>query len=231
MDLRGLAALAARVVSLLSNPESHQGDGLELYGLSRICERRGESARARKHYAQSIDRDLPAETGRAARSSLARLAKRDGDFTLALELWESMLGNSREGLEAYEQLAMYYEHRAREPHRAAALAKKALVELRNAHRLGTIAAGAYRERRLQFEQRLARLERKSARSLLAPLWNLNRREDSGESNADRIKGKNSMAESDSAAAQLARISPAETQPMNAISDPYLREQLENGATP
>jgi uncharacterized protein len=187
MDLRGLAALAARIVSLLSNPESHGGDGLELYGLSRICERRGESARARKHYAQSIARELPVETGRAARSSLARLAKRDGDFGLALELWESMLGDSREGLEAYEQLAIYYEHHAREPHRAAALAKKALLALRNASRLGTIAPSAYRERRTRFEQRLARLERKSSRPLLAACA-AESRDDVGESNTDRLKG-------------------------------------------
>jgi uncharacterized protein YprB with RNaseH-like and TPR domain len=188
MDLRGLAALAARTLSLLSNPDEHGHDGLELFGLSRICERRGESARARKHYTQSIDRDLPVETGRAARSSLARLAKRDGDFVVALRLWEEMLGNSREGLEAYEQLAMYYEHRAREPHRAAALAKKALVELRNASRLGTIAAGAYRERAIRFERRLARLERKSAGPLLVPRP-AESRQDSGESNAHRRKGE------------------------------------------
>jgi len=187
MDLRGLAALAARIVSLLSNPEEHEGDGLELYGLSRICERRGESARARKHYAQSIAFELPVETGRAARSSLARLAKRDGDFTLALELWESMLGDSREGLEAYEQLAIYYEHRAREPQRAAALAKKALLALRNAHRLGAIAPAAYRQRRLRFEQRLARLERKSARPLLAA-FAAESHQDSAESNIGRPKG-------------------------------------------
>ena len=31
-----------------------------------------------------------------------------------------MLGNSREGYEAYEQLAIYYEHEAREPRRALA---------------------------------------------------------------------------------------------------------------
>jgi phosphoserine phosphatase RsbU/P len=40
------------------------------------------------------------------------------------------------------------------------------------------------------------------------------------------KGKNSMPESDSVATQRARRSPVETQPVNAISDPYLREQLE-----
>jgi hypothetical protein len=192
MDLRGLAALAARIVSLLSNPESHGGDGLELYGLSRICERRGEAARARKHYAQSIARELPVETDRAARSSLARLAKRDGDFALALELWESMLGDSREGLEAYEQLAIYYEHRAREPHRAAAFAKKALLDLRNANRRGLIAPAYYRDRRERFEQRLARLERKSSRPLLAACA-AESPEDSGESNPDRTKGGKFLA--------------------------------------
>ena len=169
MDLRGLAALATRTLSLLGNPETHGHDGLELFGVSRICERRGDSVRARKLYAQSITRELPQETDRAARSSLARLAKRDGDLELARGLWESMLGNSREGFEAYEQLAIYYEHRAREPHRAAALTRKALLELRNANRLGTIPTNTYRDRRLRFEQRLARLERKAGRSLLEAL--------------------------------------------------------------
>ncbi|MGA8012270.1 MAG: ribonuclease H-like domain-containing protein [Candidatus Acidiferrales bacterium] len=166
MDLRGLAALATRVLSLLGNPEAHGHDGLELFGVSRICERRGEAVRARKLYEQSIARELPQETDRAARSSLARLAKREGDLDLARALWEGMLGNSREGFEAYEQLAIYYEHRVREPHRAAELARQALLELRNVNRLGTMPPGAYRERRLRFEQRLARLERKAGRSLL-----------------------------------------------------------------
>jgi uncharacterized protein YprB with RNaseH-like and TPR domain len=169
MDLRGLAALATRVLSLLGNPETHGHDGLELFGVSRICERRGDAIRARKLYAESIARDLPQETDRAARSSLARLAKRDGDYDLARVLWEGMLGNSREGFEAYEQLAIYYEHRACKPHRAAELARKALLDLRNANRLGTIAAGAHRERRLRFEKRLARLERKAGRGLLEGL--------------------------------------------------------------
>lgn len=43
----------------------------------------------------------------------------------------------------------------------AALARKALAELRKADRLGIIAPGAYRQRRARFEQRLARLERKA----------------------------------------------------------------------
>ena len=77
-----------------------------------------------------------------------------------------MLGNTREGFEAYEQLAIHFEHRVREHHRAAAVARKALLELRNASRLGIIAPGAYRDKRTRFEQRLKRLQRKAGGNLL-----------------------------------------------------------------
>ena len=91
MDLRGLAALSSRILSLLSDAETLGQDGLELFGVSRICEKRGEHTRARKLYEKSISSILPTETDRAARRSLARLAKREGDFDLACELWKDAL--------------------------------------------------------------------------------------------------------------------------------------------
>jgi hypothetical protein len=54
MDLRGLAALSSRILSLLSDAEDLGQDGLELFGVSRICERRGEHTRARNLYEKSI---------------------------------------------------------------------------------------------------------------------------------------------------------------------------------
>jgi tetratricopeptide (TPR) repeat protein len=166
MDLRGLARLSSRVLSLLSDGERSSQDALELYGVSRICERRGEVKRARKLYEQSIASVLPTETDRAARAALARLAKCDGDLARARELWESALGNSREGYEAYEQLAIYYEHEAREPRRALAIAREALAQLRRANQVGTIAAATLRRTKARFEHRLVRLERKAGRTLL-----------------------------------------------------------------
>ena len=86
------------------------------------------------------------------------------------ELWEGMLGNSREGFEAYEQLAIYYEHRAREPHRAASLARKgAYPNFATRTASARSRSAAYRQRRARFEQRLARLERKAGRTLLDAL--------------------------------------------------------------
>lgn len=170
MDLRGLAALSSRIVSLLSEADGQGKDGFELFGLSRICERRGEAKRARKHYEQALAADeLPPETDRAAKRSLARMAKREGDHSLARDLWKGMLGNSREGFEAYEQLAIYYERRLREPQRATLISRDALAELQRAKRLGAIAAGPYRQIRARFERRLVRLERKAGRLPLEPV--------------------------------------------------------------
>jgi len=112
MDLRGLAALSSRILSLLSDAEKLGQDGLEIFGVSRICEKRGEHTRARNLYEKSMASILSTEIDRAARRSLARLAKRQGDFDVVCELWKDALGNSRHGYEAYEQLAIYYERNA-----------------------------------------------------------------------------------------------------------------------
>ncbi len=169
MDLRGLAALSSRILSLLADAENEGRDGLELLGVSRICEKQGEKTRARKLYEKSIASVLPAETDRVARRALARLAKREGDFELACELWKDALGNSRHGYEAYEQLAIYYEHKARDPEQARQIVRQALNELRRANQLGEITPGAYREIKARFDYRLERLERKSRRPLLDAL--------------------------------------------------------------
>jgi len=169
LDLRGLAALSSRILWLLSDVENVGQDGLELFGVSRICEKRGEDVRARSLYEKSIASFLPADTDRVARRSLARLAKRQGDFELACELWKDALGNSRHGYEAYEQLAIYYERKARDPEQAREIVKQALDELRRAIQMGDIAPGPYREIKARFENRLQRLERKSKRPLLEGL--------------------------------------------------------------
>jgi uncharacterized protein len=165
MDLRGLAALATRVLALLANPEQHGQDALELFGVSRICERRGD-LRARDLYERSITAELPEDTERKARRSLALLAKRAGDLSQAEGLWARMLGTSREGLEAYEQLAIHYERRARDHHRAAALAREALKVLRKSNRIGTIEPSIYGRYKLRFQRRLARLEHRTKQALL-----------------------------------------------------------------
>jgi len=169
MDLRGLALLSSRILSLLGDAENLGQDGLELFGVSRICEKRREDIRARHLYEKSIASILPAATDRAARRSLARLAKRQGDFKLACELWQDALGNSRHGYEAYEQLAIHYESKARDFEKAREVVEQALEQLRRAMQTGDIAQGPYQEIKAKFDHRMKRLERKHKQPLFDAL--------------------------------------------------------------
>lgn len=173
MDLRGLAGLAAHTLALLADPETRGRDAFELFGISRICERRGHDARARQLYEQLIASELSPEAARLARKSLARLAKREEDYSAACQMWTEILGDShadaavsRDALDACEQLAIYSERRACDLQRAALLARRALAGLRRASRLGTLPATLCARYRQRFEKRLARIERKISRTLL-----------------------------------------------------------------
>ena len=228
MDLRGLAALTGKIVSLLSQTETAEAsdqDALELFGLSRLLHRRGETARARLLYECVLRAGLPSALDRAARRELALLAKGERDFIRATSLWEEQIqkysgssesrgvglagkfagalhlpraevvgakhalplhhpykqaGDSDDGfracLEAYEHLAMYYEHQAREHSKAAELTREALAAVRRALRacpergpgVGWIDLSRWRKLQGRLEHRLARLIRKSRRPLLEP---------------------------------------------------------------
>ena len=67
---------------------------------------------------------------------------------------------------AYEQLAIYYEHKARDTEEARRIVQQAIEELRRANQMGDIAPAAYREIKAKFDHRIARLERKIRRPLL-----------------------------------------------------------------
>src|SRR2546426_138922 len=63
MDLRGLAALFGKVNALLSEPSSAAigFESLDLFGLSRFLQRRGDPNRAHSACAQALEMGLPAE--------------------------------------------------------------------------------------------------------------------------------------------------------------------------
>jgi tetratricopeptide (TPR) repeat protein len=161
MDLRGLAALAIRIARLLEDPERSGCGGAELFGISRMMQRRGQADRAGDCYERALNSGLPFAAERSARRELAYLSKRAGNQERANALWHDLLGDSRDGIEAYEQLAIYYEHHAREPRRAAALTREALVKLTEATRAGRLQAQQYRRWHARLQHRLTRLTAKS----------------------------------------------------------------------
>jgi uncharacterized protein YprB with RNaseH-like and TPR domain/predicted nucleic acid-binding protein len=188
MDLRGLAALAGKILGLLdsgngianaAHPSAH--DPIELLGLSRILRRRGHSARARELYESALRSGLPRSFERLAQRELAQLAKRELDYGRATSLWEILRQKSaavkrkkavsavedtwkavETAIEAAEQLAIYYEHRTKQPSRAAELILAAISELRNARIIGGIEPGRATKIETRLTRRLSRLERRCA---------------------------------------------------------------------
>jgi uncharacterized protein YprB with RNaseH-like and TPR domain len=186
MDLRGLAALAGKILMMfdsgngLADAAHHRThDPLDLYGLSRLMQRRGEPARARELYETALRSGLPRQVERLAQRELAQLAKREQDYTRATSLWEELRQASSltkrkspaiasedaqaallAAIEAAEHLAIYYEHRAKQPQRAAELTAHAIAELQSAQRDGAIAPARASKIEARLTRRSARLERR-----------------------------------------------------------------------
>lgn len=81
MDLRGLAALAGRILAMLSpngdaGPESGL-EALELYGMARFFGRRRQHGIARRYCQCALEAGLPASVASQACKELARFTKRD----------------------------------------------------------------------------------------------------------------------------------------------------------
>jgi uncharacterized protein YprB with RNaseH-like and TPR domain len=196
MDLRGLAALAGKILALLdsgngfaSELKAETHDAIDVLGLSRLLRKRGHSARARELYETALRFGLPRPVERLAQRELAQLAKRELDYTRAISLWDALrqapsTSQPKESIllaedaqralesaiEAAEQLAIYYEHRAKQPRRALDLIRAAITELQEAHRAGRINVERAGKIEARLTRRLTRLERRSAEtSLLSPL--------------------------------------------------------------
>jgi len=187
MDLRGLAALAGRILELLNAPESAEGDGYELFGVSRMVRQRAprEPRKAHDLFARAVDAGLPEGLDRKAKREMAVLARREKDYERAAAIWETLLSplvadaamntttNDRTDLEvcstitleACEQLAIHYERRRRNPQRALELAEQGMSELRRVQRAGAENPAAIARVRYRLYERIARLERKLATSL------------------------------------------------------------------
>ncbi len=133
MDLRGLAALFYKINGLLASQAADRDgiDSLDLFGLSRFFERRGDSNRAHAACSQALDLGLPAEFRPRARRDLAFLSKRRGDHGAAVAFWLDLTADPQDGVLACEQLAIHYERRAKDPARAMEFARLGIAKLQH----------------------------------------------------------------------------------------------------
>jgi uncharacterized protein YprB with RNaseH-like and TPR domain len=159
MDLRGLAALFGKINSLLDERQSLAAEeSLDLFGLSKFLQRRGEGERAHSTCIKALDAGLPAEFRPRATRELALMAKRRGDGNSAAALWHELAGDPADGIEACEQLAIHYERRAKDLEKALEFAQLALVKLQHQHPPSRDPYARERCRRLE-EKLMCRAER------------------------------------------------------------------------
>jgi ElaB/YqjD/DUF883 family membrane-anchored ribosome-binding protein len=113
---------------------------------------------------------------------LAQMAKRELDYTRAISLWDAVRGpcgsqrvqgtvrseESEKALEsaisAAEQLAIYYEHHAKQPRRAMDLVLAALSELQEAQRDAILAGDRLEKIRTRLDRRLQRLRQRCGKT-------------------------------------------------------------------
>jgi hypothetical protein len=160
MDLRGLAALFGKLNSLLDCQQREQTEALDLFGLSRYLQRRGEATKAESACVAARDRGLPLPFDTQARRDLAQMAKRRGEHAAAASIWEELLEDAECRSAACEELAWYHERRTKDCKKALEFARAGLKANRDrsvrVKYVPSTAAEIGREKRLA--RRVARLE-------------------------------------------------------------------------
>jgi uncharacterized protein YprB with RNaseH-like and TPR domain len=167
MDLRGLAALFAKINALLDAGENgfDETDSLDLFGLSKFLHRRGEKELAHSACARALDAGLPAEFRPQATRDLALMTKRRGDLEQAAALWHELVSQPQDSVLACEQLVIYYERHTRDLLRALEFAQLGIKTLEGQIARSRDPFSAARAARIQrkFLCRLERLRHRIAR--------------------------------------------------------------------
>ncbi|MBC7363878.1 MAG: ribonuclease H-like domain-containing protein [Candidatus Aminicenantes bacterium] len=149
LSLYGVVVAGAVMVSQAMENLGQEADGLDLLGVGKILEKAGELEKSVTFYEKALNSHLPSELSVKLKKNLASHFKRCGDFSRAVELWLDLVEHS-EDLECFRELAVYYEHQAKNPEEALKYALDGLALARGYHR-------AYEQ---DFQRRVERLSRK-----------------------------------------------------------------------
>lgn len=161
LDILTLAALTVQLARALADPaRAGLESPLDLFSLSRILgsRRAGSGAQSVSICQQALATGLPPPVEAQALRHLALQLKRQGRHELAAEAWLELTRREvPQAIEACEELAIYYEHRRRDPKTAREFTKVALERSRDA---GSPSQPHF----LRLSHRLDRLEKKLTRT-------------------------------------------------------------------
>jgi uncharacterized protein YprB with RNaseH-like and TPR domain len=157
LDIMTLAAITVELARAIGDGGASTLDSpVDLFSLSRMFEFAGSRDQSVETCQRALSGGLPEEIEARALHQLALQYKRQRQHELAVKTWLELTRRASPlALEAFEELAIHYEHRERNPQSAIEFTLAALERLRE-----ELSPPPHTER---FTHRLERLQRKTAR--------------------------------------------------------------------
>jgi hypothetical protein len=130
-----------------------EGDPMDLYGVARLFERAGDATTSVALFEKALagGRGLSAEATHVARKKLSHHFKKTKAWDKALPFWQELAAG--EDFDCFRELAMYFEHTAKDLDEAMRVAGEGLA----------LAKGKSVEAERDFEKRIARIQGKQAK--------------------------------------------------------------------
>ncbi len=131
-------------------------DPLDLVGVGRLYESAGDTERSAELFEQALKRNLSGELSVRVHRKLSSHFKKNRDWERAVVLWKDL--SRQDQLDAFRELAMYYEHKAKKYDEALRAAEEGLA----------MAMGLAGPHEQDFRKRLERIRGKMERSVAGP---------------------------------------------------------------
>jgi len=163
-DILSLVALAGITGQIYQDPGQSLVHPLDLVSLGKAFEKLSRVDEAARCFREALNYKMESRDKEEALIRLGYSLKRLGRWELAVKLWEYMIESTPHLLTPYEELAKYYEHRARDFKQAAVIVNRALERIRIIEELN---GGSNFYEKSSFEYRLDRLKRKLAPDFIA----------------------------------------------------------------
>jgi uncharacterized protein len=165
LDIMTLAAITVELARAIGDGGAATLDSpVDLFSLSRMFEVAGSREQSVETCQRALSGGLPEEIEARALHQLAVQYKRQRLHDLAIEKWRELSQRaSLLALDALEELAIHYEHHARDPKAAIEFTLAALERLRQEPQGQTAVPVLPSSHAERFHHRLTRLRRKSAR--------------------------------------------------------------------
>ncbi len=159
LSLLGVVVAGAVLVERNREAEARgEGDAMDLFGVARLFERAGDSARSAALLERALagSNGLSAEVSQTARKKLAHHFKRNKDWDKALAHWQEMAAG--DDFECFRELSMYFEHKAKDYPEAVRVATEGWA----------LSKGRSPAAEKDFEKRIARIKGKMAKIKTVP---------------------------------------------------------------